>query len=137
MKSVEQGRQSWSIPLYKSLNQGNWEAVKTIIDQQPEAITASLTQFEETPLHVAVKAGQGLTFLMKLLHFMPPEALALRDSFGDTALHVAALVGNIQAARLFVDRNIDLPTIGNAYGNLPVHLATMRGHREMTLYLLL
>ncbi|KAL0288287.1 UNVERIFIED_CONTAM: hypothetical protein Scaly_2735800 [Sesamum calycinum] len=127
--------QSWSLLLYKALNQGNWETVETIVMQQPAAITARLTPFAETPLLVAVKAGQGLTFIRKLLHFMQPEALALTDYFGNTALHAVAVLGNIQAARLFVEQNSDLPNIWNIDGCLPIHLAAMRGHREMTLYL--
>lgn len=96
------------MPLYKALNQGNWETVETIITQQPAAMTARLTPFAETPLLVAVKAGQGLPFIRKLLDFMPPEALALTDYFGNTALHAVAVLGNIQAARLFVNKNGDL-----------------------------
>ncbi|KAL0315845.1 UNVERIFIED_CONTAM: hypothetical protein Sradi_5462700 [Sesamum radiatum] len=134
-ESVEDSYQSWSLLLYKALNQGNWETVETIVMQQPAAITARLTPFAETPLLVAVKAGQGLTFIRKLLHFMQPEALALTDYFGNTALHAVAVLGNIQAARLFVEQNSDLPNIWNIDGCLPIHLAAMRGHREMTLYL--
>lgn len=123
------------MPLYKALNQGNWETVETIITQQPAAMTARLTPFAETPLLVAVKAGQGLPFIRKLLDFMPPEALALTDYFGNTALHAVAVLGNIQAARLFVNKNGDLPNIWNVDECLPIHLAAMRGQREMTLYL--
>ncbi|KAI3447209.1 hypothetical protein Pfo_003874 [Paulownia fortunei] len=133
--NVEDSYQSWSLPLYKALNQGNWEIVEIIIRQQPAAITARLTPFAETPLLVAVKAGQGLPFIRKLLDFMPLEALALTDYFGNTALHAVAVLGNIQAARLFVEKNRDLPNIWNIDECLPIHLAAMRGHREMTLYL--
>ncbi|KAL2229150.1 UNVERIFIED_CONTAM: hypothetical protein Sindi_1894700 [Sesamum indicum] len=135
MKSVEDSYRSWSVLLYKALNQGNWETVETIVMQQPAAITARLTPFAETPLLVAVKAGQGLPFIRKLLHFMQPEALALTDYFGNTALHAVAVLGNIQAARLFVEQNRNLLNIWNIDGCLPIHLAAMRGHREMTLYL--
>ncbi|EYU28332.1 hypothetical protein MIMGU_mgv1a003521mg [Erythranthe guttata] len=133
--NVEDSHQSWSLPLYKALNQGNWEIVEMIMRQQPAAITARLTPFAETPLLVAVKAGQGLPFIKKLLNFMPPEALALTDYFGSSALHAVAVLGNTQAARLFVEKNGDLPNFWNVDGCLPIHLAAMRGHREMTLYL--
>ncbi|XP_020549395.1 uncharacterized protein LOC105161922 [Sesamum indicum] len=133
--NVEDSYRSWSVLLYKALNQGNWETVETIVMQQPAAITARLTPFAETPLLVAVKAGQGLPFIRKLLHFMQPEALALTDYFGNTALHAVAVLGNIQAARLFVEQNRNLLNIWNIDGCLPIHLAAMRGHREMTLYL--
>ncbi|KAL2533232.1 Ankyrin repeat family protein [Abeliophyllum distichum] len=127
--------QSWSLPLYKALIQGNWEIVETIIKQEKEAITARLTAFAETQLLVAVKGGQGLPFIKKLVDFMPPEALGLTDYFGNTGLHAVAVLGNVQAAKLFVRKNQELPNIWNIDGSLPIHLAAMRGHREMTLYL--
>ncbi|CAI9780346.1 unnamed protein product [Fraxinus pennsylvanica] len=127
--------QSWSLPLYKALLQGDWDTVEAIITVEKEAITARLTAFAETPLLVAVKGGQTLPFIKKLVDFMPPEALALTDYFGNTGLHAVAVLGNIQAAKLLVRKNPELPNIWNIDGSLPIHLAAMRGHRAMTLYL--
>ncbi|CAA2936520.1 ankyrin repeat-containing ITN1-like [Olea europaea subsp. europaea] len=127
--------QSWSLPLYNALLQGDWEIVEAIIKQEKEAITARLTAFAETPLLVAVKGGKRLPFIKKLVDFMPPEALALTDYFGNTGLHAVAVLGNVPAAKLFVRKNQELPNIWNIDGSLPIHLAAMRGHRDMTLYL--
>ncbi|KAK6152046.1 hypothetical protein DH2020_014681 [Rehmannia glutinosa] len=134
MKTVEDSHQSWSLPLYKALNQGNWEIVE-IIKQQPAAIMARLTPFSETPLLVAVKAGQGLQFIRKLLDFMPPEALALTDYFGNTALHAVAVLGNIQAdcdCRI-KDDNLDL--FKDAAGAQLVNFAVTAGFYDLALYL--
>ncbi|EPS64453.1 hypothetical protein M569_10326, partial [Genlisea aurea] len=134
--AVDDSGQPWALPLYKALNQGSWEVVRDILNLHPAAITARLTPFAETPLLVAVKAGQGLGFIRKLVALMPPEALALTDYFNSTALHAVAVLGNVRAARILVGKNADLPMLSNVDGLLPVHLATMRGHRKMTLYLL-
>ncbi|CAA0826474.1 Ankyrin repeat family protein [Striga hermonthica] len=133
--NVEDSAQSWALPLYRALNDGDYETVEMIIRQEPTAITSRLTPFAETPLLVAVKARQGLPFLRKLLGFMPPEALALTDYFGNTALHAVAVLGDTRAAALFVEKNRDLPNVWNVDGCLPIHLAAMRGHREIALYL--
>ncbi|GER29004.1 ankyrin repeat-containing protein [Striga asiatica] len=133
--NVEDSTESWALPLYRALNHGDYETVEMIIRQEPTAITSRLTPFAETPLLVAVKARQGLPFLRKLLGFMPPEALALTDYFGNTALHAVAVLGDTRAAALFVEKNRDLPNVWNVDGCLPIHLAAMRGHREITLYL--
>lgn len=109
--------------------------MEAIIKQEKEAITARLTAFAETPLLVAVKGGKRLPFIKKLVDFMPPEALALTDYFGNTGLHAVAVLGNVPAAKLFVRKNQELPNIWNIDGSLPIHLAAMRGHRDMTLYL--
>lgn len=123
------------MPLYKALNEGDWETVEAIMKEQPAAITARLTPFAETPLLVAVKARQEVAFIRKLVEVMPPEALVLTDYFGNTALHAVAVLGDSQAARLFVEKNRDLPYIWNIDNCLPIHLAAMRGHRETTSYL--
>ncbi|KAH6807122.1 hypothetical protein C2S51_028230 [Perilla frutescens var. frutescens] len=133
--NVEDSHQSWSLPLYEALNDGDWETVEKIMKQQPAAITARLTPLAETPLLVAVKAGQGVAFIKKLVRLMQPETLLLTDYFGNTALHAVAVLGNTQAARLFVGKNRELPYIWNSDGCLAIHLAAMRGHRDTTSYL--
>ena len=124
------------LPLHRAILQGNWEKAREIFEKEPNAIIERFTALAETPLLVAVKGRQGILFIMKLVELMPPEALALNDYFGNTALHAVAVLGNIQAAKLFVRKNPDLPNIWNNDGSLPLHLAAMRGEREMTLFLL-
>ncbi|GFZ05618.1 ankyrin repeat family protein [Actinidia rufa] len=127
---------SFYLPLHRAILQGNWENAKEIFEQEPNTITERLTALAETPLLVAVKGRREIPFIMKLVELMPPEALALTDYFGNTALHAVAVLGNIQADKLFVRKNPDLPNIWNNDGSLPLHLAAIRGEREMTLFLL-
>ncbi|XP_057461316.1 uncharacterized protein LOC130774305 isoform X1 [Actinidia eriantha] len=127
---------SFYLPLHRAILQGNWENAREIFEQEPNTITERLTALAETPLLVAVKGRREIPFIMKLVELMPPEALALTDYFGNTALHAVAVLGNIQAAKLFVRKNPDLPNIWNNDGSLPLHLAAIRGEREMTLFLL-
>ncbi|XP_057543848.1 ankyrin repeat-containing protein NPR4-like [Amaranthus tricolor] len=66
---------------------------------------------------------------------MSPEDLALTDQNGETALSVAAVVDNLEAAKLLVNKNPELPYIFGKSG-LPIHRAAQFGHRDMFLYLL-
>ncbi|KAL7189523.1 hypothetical protein ACSBR1_039217 [Camellia fascicularis] len=127
---------SWYLPLHIAILQGNWENASKIFEKDPNAITARLTALSETPLLVAVKARQGILFVRKLVELMQPEALALTDYFGNTALHAVAVLGNIIEAELIVEKNPDLPNIWNNDGFLPLHLAARHGQRKMTLFLL-
>ncbi|GMQ06575.1 hypothetical protein CsSME_00051109 [Camellia sinensis var. sinensis] len=79
---------------------------------------------------------RGILFVRKLVALMRPEALALTDYFGNTALHAVAVLGNIIEAKLVVEKNPDFPNIWNNDGSLPLHLAAMHGQRKMTLFLL-
>ncbi|XP_028127467.1 uncharacterized protein LOC114323961 isoform X3 [Camellia sinensis] len=124
------------LPLHIAILQGNWENASKIFENDPNAITARLTALSETPLLLAVKARQGILFVRKLVELMQPEALALTDYFGNTALHAVAVLGNIIEAKLIVEKNPDLPNIWNNDGFLPLHLAAMHGQRKMTLFLL-
>ncbi|THG20823.1 hypothetical protein TEA_016260 [Camellia sinensis var. sinensis] len=87
------------LPLHIAILQGNWENASKIFENDPNAITARLTALSETPLLVAVKARQGILFVRKLVELMQPEALALTDYFGNTALHAVAVLGNIIEAK--------------------------------------
>ncbi|KAG6384420.1 hypothetical protein SASPL_155764 [Salvia splendens] len=62
--------------------------------------------------------SKGKTSLMSV-----EEALALKDSSGETALHNAAIVGNTVVATALVDRNSNLLHIVNDYGDLSVVIA--------------
>ncbi|KAE9448843.1 hypothetical protein C3L33_19256, partial [Rhododendron williamsianum] len=97
----------------------------------------------DTALHIAVGVGKAnIHFVEKLVELMPVEALAFKNNGGATALHLAALVGNTEAAAILVDKHspllyIDAP--GIAGGNdimLPIHHAAVFGGRDTLSYFL-
>uniref|UniRef100_A0A803LC19 Uncharacterized protein n=1 Tax=Chenopodium quinoa TaxID=63459 RepID=A0A803LC19_CHEQI len=90
----------WYLPLYKAALRGRWKDARKIIDEDPEALTAKISIASETALHIAVGTGTDIPFVEKLVKNMSPEELALTDQNGETALSVAAIVGNLEAAKL-------------------------------------
>ena len=126
------------LPLYKAALRGDWESAKAFLDRHDilDAVTAKITAFSTTALHVAVGTGRAIHFVQNLVHLMPPEALALCDELGNTALNVAALVGNTEAAIILVKKNPALLHIRNNRGWLPVHRAALNAHRDTLLYLM-
>ncbi|KAL9246021.1 hypothetical protein vseg_019605 [Gypsophila vaccaria] len=124
------------LPLYKAAVEGKWRDARLYLDQDPEALTAKISIASETALHIAVGTGkQGHHFVEKLVKEMSPEDLAITDQHGETAFSVAAVVGNIVAAKMLVNKNPDLPNISGKYG-FPIQKAAQFSHREMVLYLL-
>ncbi|KAF5942846.1 hypothetical protein HYC85_020488, partial [Camellia sinensis] len=114
---------------------GDWDSAKRFFDQDPDALTAHFTYIKETALHVAIKSGRSIEFVEKLVDLVPPEALALRTIYGETALYCAAKHGNTEVAVILVEKH---PTsyIGNHENWLPLHTAASNGYKDTLLYIL-
>ncbi|KAL0387850.1 UNVERIFIED_CONTAM: hypothetical protein Sradi_2666800 [Sesamum radiatum] len=122
------------LPLHTAALKGNWEAAKTIFDKDPEAKTARIDLMEATALHTAIRVGKAIPFVEKLIASMPNDSLTGKDRNGDTALNVAAAVGNIAAATILVQKKQDLLYIQNSVGNFPVQIAALYAQRDMLEY---
>ncbi|XP_074304531.1 uncharacterized protein LOC141639276 [Silene latifolia] len=124
------------LPLYKAVFEGEWKEARTFLDKNPDAFTMKITIVSETALHIAVGTGKYITpFVEKMVRKMSPEELTLTDRNGDSVLFVAAMVGNLDATKLLVHKNPNLPNISNK-SNLPIHKAAQYGQKTMILYLL-
>ncbi|KAI3965162.1 hypothetical protein MKX01_027653 [Papaver californicum] len=93
--------------LYKAALKDDWLMAKRILKANPEAITAKITNNEETVLHVAAASRHSM-FVDKL------------NCEGETMLHAVAAAGFIGAARFMVDNNSKLTQIPDAYGWVPL-----------------
>ncbi|KAL7243334.1 hypothetical protein ACSBR1_015683 [Camellia fascicularis] len=91
------------IPLLHAALRGDWDSAKRIFDQDEAAFTANITDYEETTLHVSVSSARSIDFVKKLVDLMPAEALELPNTFGMTALHNAAGIGNTKAAAILTN----------------------------------
>ncbi|KAM7256753.1 hypothetical protein ACFE04_012494 [Oxalis oulophora] len=67
---------------------------------------------------------------------MSETQLSLQNNFGDTALSIAAIVGNVGGAKMLVEKYQDLTKIVNRDGKIPLIEAARHGHKDMVLYLL-
>ncbi|CAH1448927.1 unnamed protein product [Lactuca virosa] len=97
-----------------------------------------ITNNGNTSLHVAVGATKKADLLQKLLEKTPEntQLLDLRNSDGSTLLHVAAIVGNTQAADILVGRNPDLLFAKDNEGHTPLAIALSNMHTETAQHLL-
>uniref|UniRef100_A0A5B7ACJ2 Uncharacterized protein n=1 Tax=Davidia involucrata TaxID=16924 RepID=A0A5B7ACJ2_DAVIN len=126
------------LPLLKAIIGGDWESAMKFLEQNPDAVRVSITEHSRTALIVAASLVGRINFVKKLVELMSPLDLALVDYFDQTALHRAAGSGNIEAAKLLVSKNPDLPNASDIVPSepmLPIHVAARRGKGEMVLYL--
>ncbi|KAK6126729.1 hypothetical protein DH2020_039528 [Rehmannia glutinosa] len=124
------------LPLHRAALQGNWEAAKQIFDDDPNAMIASINPYKATTLHAAIATGKAIHFVENLVTAMPLESLAATNYIGETALSVAAAVGNIEAATILINRVPNLLYVPNNFGNFPVQIAALYAQRDMLKYLI-
>ena len=120
--------------LYKSLQIGDWNAVKEFLN--PHAISAKITVLEKTALHVAAEAGH-VHIVEHLVKQMSEENLEIKDYEGFTPLARAAYNGNYRMAECMLEKNENLISIRNNIGSIPVVLALFNGHLKLARYLYL
>ncbi|KAD6455067.1 hypothetical protein E3N88_09773 [Mikania micrantha] len=93
-----------------------------------------------TALHVAVgttnKNGQFLDNLFDLAKNHNKPSLDMLNSEGSNLLHVAAIVGNTEAAKILVKRNKGLLYEKDNEGQTPVNRALSNMHSDTFIYLL-
>ncbi|KZT76699.1 hypothetical protein F511_46277, partial [Dorcoceras hygrometricum] len=119
------------LPLHRAIIRGDWKEGKKFFDEDENAITSIINDSSETALHIAVETGKSNYFVRKLLDSMSDEAMFSKDSSENTALHVAALSGNKEAAMLLVNKNTT-----NDDDMLPIHLAARNSHKPTLMYLI-
>ncbi|KAH6782671.1 hypothetical protein C2S51_007964 [Perilla frutescens var. frutescens] len=125
------------LALYVAAVSGEWDAAKAILEQDPNAVKARLAFTLQTVLHVAVSIGKSTSFVAKLVDFISDNSsLAITDALGFNPLHLAAMTGNLPAAKLLVRRLPDLLYVQSRRDNFPVHLAAQVAHRQTLEFLI-
>ncbi|XP_024978639.1 protein ACCELERATED CELL DEATH 6-like isoform X1 [Cynara cardunculus var. scolymus] len=123
------------IPLYKALTSNDFKAVKVILDKRPMLVQFSITESCETILHIAVLLGKSCVLVQYLMSLMTKEDLELPNGSGETALCLVARTGNVEIAKILVEKNDGLIDIPNSEGRLPLQVAVLYGRHEMVEYL--
>jgi len=124
------------IPLYKAALQGDWESAERFFNRDKSGLTARVNKLRETALHVSVGVGsKSINFVKNLIANMPVEALEIQDHLSATALHIAAWVGNLEAAKALVERHPRLIYMRDVRSWLPFHLAAFNAHKDTLSYL--
>ena len=122
--------------LYKALQLGDWKAAEEFLNRHPHAISAKITVWEKTALHVAAEAGH-VHIVEELVKRMSEEDLEIKDIDGNTALAQAAYYGNYRIAKCMLGKNEKLISIPTYTLEIPVCLALFNGHLKLARYLYL
>ncbi|MCD7446716.1 hypothetical protein HAX54_014487 [Datura stramonium] len=124
------------LPLYRASLCGDWEKAKKFLKKDNEASRAQITSLSQTALHIAIGSkndNNAKFFIEKLVDSMTDDAFAIKDIFGETPLHYAARFANLDAAKILVTTNSNLPHILSNNGLYPIHLAAEYSYKYVDL----
>ncbi|KAD6452965.1 hypothetical protein E3N88_07670 [Mikania micrantha] len=109
-----------------------------ILDEGVVTLRDKITISSNTALHVAVGTGRNRKFLARVLNLATREnqQLDMPNSEGSTLLHIAAIVGNTEAAKMLVERNQDLLFEKDSDDRTPLDRALSNMHTDTYMYLL-
>ncbi|KAL8251469.1 hypothetical protein R6Q59_035162 [Mikania micrantha] len=127
-----------AIPLYEASIKGNWEVVKSILEKNSELVRYSITENHETALHIAASADKTKRmqdFVKNLVDMMETTDLELQNSSSNTALSLAAAAGNVEMAKILLEKNPALLTIPGSQQMMPLYMAALFGNHAMADYL--
>ncbi|XP_052116954.1 ankyrin repeat-containing protein ITN1-like isoform X2 [Arachis duranensis] len=137
--------------LHSAVKRGYWNDAKSYINRYPDSIFCTASSTGRTVLHVAVASGKE-RIVKELVNMGNQRLLKMQDKRGYTALAlVAELTDNVAMAEMMVVKGgEELLTIrtkqdddeyvggyinDHQNGEIPVLIASKKGHKEMTAYL--
>jgi ankyrin repeat protein len=129
LSSIDEG--IYNIVLLSAIKEGNIEAISILIEMGAD-VNVEPERFRSSPLIEACKVGNKEV----VMHLLSRGAETSTTSKGETVIHFAALWGNLDMLKLFVDRGdgsfVHLP---DKYGSTPLNHACHGGHHEVVKYL--
>ncbi|KAL2339092.1 hypothetical protein Fmac_013538 [Flemingia macrophylla] len=137
---IETFDQSWKMvevveieSLFNHAMKGQWREVLDAYKNNPRALEAKITKTEDTVLHIAVYEGQT-NFLTTLLENIDEDGsvatLNIRNSKGNTPLHLAAGFGNVDICNIIAKKDPKLIFCHNFEGETPLFLAVIHGSKD-------
>jgi len=120
--------------LHDATIEGHWWKIKSILKNNEGAAKLVISDDGDTLLHLAVRRGKN-NFIKELLNFIGNGEIENKNSEGHTALHIAAIVGNKDAAELLVEKRKELLEIKDDKLNIPVRSAYVSNQVNAFVYL--
>ncbi|CAM8903929.1 unnamed protein product [Rhodiola kirilowii] len=131
----------WHLDLYTAALHGDFKKGLSILEQHREVARKAIIDARSggTVLHVAVGSGPTSIPLVRILVSRSTNAdLEVKNADGCTPLEIAARVGNLEAAKVLIEKHSELLYIPSSSrkSDFPIHTAARYEHKEMICYML-
>eukprot|EP00261_Vitis_vinifera_P032594 XP_019073837.1 PREDICTED: uncharacterized protein LOC100853188 isoform X2 [Vitis vinifera] len=119
---------------------GSWENVVKIYEEHPQAHTMKIGKLKNTTLHIAVESRleetvNQLVQITKSTWEKPEDVLSIENERGNTPLHLAASLGNIEMCKCITGEYKQLLGQRNKESETPLFLAVRHGKKDAFLWL--
>ncbi|XP_061994100.1 uncharacterized protein LOC133712038 [Rosa rugosa] len=128
--------------LFEYAMKGQWEKVMEAYQKSITAQEAKITRSKETALHIAIADGRteiALDLVNIILSNGDDNAttavLSIANDRGNTPLHLAAWLGNVQVCHSIAAKAGSLVSVRNGEGETPLFLAALNGNTKAFLCL--
>ncbi|KAF4390837.1 hypothetical protein G4B88_015727 [Cannabis sativa] len=125
------------VRLYYAALSGDWNVVKDILKDHPQALNAAISNRQDTILHVAARANQAHVVKMMVNEMKDTIDLTLQDREGNTPFSLAVAAGASQVIEILRHQNSDLAITRGGHDLLPLYMACLFGHNAIALKLAL
>ncbi|PON63719.1 Transmembrane protein [Parasponia andersonii] len=121
--------------LFNNTMKGQWNKVVEAYKNNSHAQVARITRSGDTALHRAVSDSET-KIALELLEFVQPEALKnMSNEQGNTPLHLAAALGNLEICKKVLSKNVRVIGARNRDGETPLFIAALHGKEDVFFFL--
>ncbi|KAL5542596.1 hypothetical protein UlMin_010306 [Ulmus minor] len=120
--------------LFINAMKGHWKEVLETYTSLPEVQKEKITKSEDTALHIAVADGQTEVAL-DLVAKVEATTLEIANNQGNTPLHIAAGLGDLEICQSLTRKNSKVITFRNHNGETPLFLAALFGKEKAFIWL--
>lgn len=131
----------WKKKLFTSVMKKKWKEVVEVYGKDPMVQKEKITKSGETGLHIAVSDGKEevVAKMVASVCTLSPEerkeALQTHNYRKNTALHLAASMGNVKMCRIIASAEPSTVDYRNVDGETPLFLAALYGRKQAFLWL--
>lgn len=131
LKLLKQDTVSLFNALFNAIGIGSLKIVKYLVEERK--VDINVEGFAGLPLHYAAMLG----YIDIVKYFIDYDAKIInkQDTQGDTALHIAAELNQLEIVKLLIENNAN-PNLENKKGKTPLMKASSKGNEKIVKYLL-
>ncbi|CAB4261474.1 unnamed protein product [Prunus armeniaca] len=132
-------QEKMSNSLFENAMNGEWEKVVEVYgsSQSSKVQEMRITRAGDTALHIAASDGETkiVRQLLQLTGNNASKILQIKNKKGNTPLHLAAVVGDVETCHAMATKDPEIVSSLNNENETPLFLAALNGHEKVFLCL--